>query len=241
MTNQTILSLLNYLCNEARNSVHATFGLMALCPNMAPDPGWQTSLENSKHSSDRLLRCIDDIRELLATETPAFDPTENFDIALLLGETIEVLNLASRDRASRLILESAGAGAQWKAASAGGGAGADAYLGRRIETRPKRGRDGLRRPGHRGRWCRDPDCTLEPRYRCAHRGLVERRSGPDRRSGPRRSAVRGSHAGGRKTHSRLGRNRGIRVRSSRAHVPGHLTSLASRYGKRSPAGGRPRG
>jgi CheY-like chemotaxis protein len=106
MTNQTILSLLNYLCNEARNSVHATFGLMALCPNMAPDPGWQTSLENSKHSSDRLLRCIDDIRELLATETPAFDPTENFDIALLLGETIEVLNLASRDRASRLILES---------------------------------------------------------------------------------------------------------------------------------------
>ena len=32
MTNHTILSLLNYLCNEARNSVQASFGLMALRP-----------------------------------------------------------------------------------------------------------------------------------------------------------------------------------------------------------------
>lgn len=106
MTNQTILSLLNYLCNEARNSVHASFGLMALCPSLAPDPGWQTCLENSKCSADRLLRCIDDIRELLTTEMPAFDPAEDFDITLSVGETIEVLNLASGDRASRLILQS---------------------------------------------------------------------------------------------------------------------------------------
>ena len=34
MTNQTILSLLNYLCNEARNSVQASLGLMALCPSL---------------------------------------------------------------------------------------------------------------------------------------------------------------------------------------------------------------
>jgi CheY-like chemotaxis protein len=108
MTNQTILSLLNYLCNEARNSVQASFGLMALAPSLAPDPTWRTCLENSKCGADRLLRCIDDIRELLATETPAFDPAEDFDITLCLGETIDVLNLASADRASRLILQSAG-------------------------------------------------------------------------------------------------------------------------------------
>src|SRR5579862_6533421 len=105
MTNQTILSLLDYLCNEARNSVQASFGLMALGPRLAPDPAWQTCIENSKQGADRLLRCIDDIRELLSAETPAFDPAEEFDITLCLGETIEVLNLASGDRASRLILQ----------------------------------------------------------------------------------------------------------------------------------------
>lgn len=106
MTNQTMLSLLDYLCNEARNSVHATFGLMALCPNLTPDPGWRTCLENSKSSADRLLRSIDDIRELLAAETPLLDPAEEFDLTLCLGETMEVLNLASGGRASRLILDS---------------------------------------------------------------------------------------------------------------------------------------
>ncbi len=106
MTNQTILSLLNYLCNEARNSVQASFGLMALGPNLAPDPAWQACLENSKCGADRLLRCIDDIRELLSPEIPAFDPPEEFDLTLSLGETIELLNLASGDRASRLILQS---------------------------------------------------------------------------------------------------------------------------------------
>jgi len=93
---------LDYLCNEARNSVHATFGLMAMCPN--PEPGWRTHLENSKSSADRLLRSIDDIRELLNPDAPAFESAEEFDLTLCLGETIEVLNLASGDRASRLIL-----------------------------------------------------------------------------------------------------------------------------------------
>jgi len=105
MTNQTVLSLLNYLCNEARNSVHASFGLMALCPSLPPDPGWQTSLANSKSSADRLLRSIDDIRELLSTEKPAFDLGEEFDVTLCLGETIELLNLAVGDRGSRLVME----------------------------------------------------------------------------------------------------------------------------------------
>ncbi len=107
MTNQTILTLLNYICNEARNSVQASFGLMALCPTLAPNPAWQAGIESSKYGADRLLRCIDDIRELLSTEAPQSDPAEEFDLTLCLGETIEVLNLASGDRASRLILQPA--------------------------------------------------------------------------------------------------------------------------------------
>jgi CheY-like chemotaxis protein len=107
MTNQTILSLLNYICNEARNSVQASFGLMALRPSLAPDPAWQGCIENSKVGADRLLRCIDDIRELLSNEAPLLDSAEEFDVTLCLGETIELLNLASGDRASRLILQSA--------------------------------------------------------------------------------------------------------------------------------------
>jgi CheY-like chemotaxis protein len=105
MTNQTILSLLNHLCNEARNSVHASFGLMAVHSSLSPDPGWQTCLESCKSGSDRLLRSIDDIRELVTTEKPVYDRAEEFDITLSLGETIELLNLASGDRASRLVLE----------------------------------------------------------------------------------------------------------------------------------------
>lgn len=107
MNNQSVLSLLNYLCNEARNSVHASFGLLALCPTLAQDPGWQICLDNSKSSADRLLRCIDDIRELLSSDKPALEPPEDFDVTLCLGETIEVLNLAAGERASRLVLQSA--------------------------------------------------------------------------------------------------------------------------------------
>ena len=106
MTNQTMLQLLDYLCNEARNSVHASFGWMALCPDVAADPSVRAGLENSKSSADRLLRTIDDIRELLSAEPPAIDPAEEFDLTLCLGETMEVLNLASNGNSSRLILES---------------------------------------------------------------------------------------------------------------------------------------
>lgn len=105
MTNQTILSLLNYLCNEARNSVQATFALMALYPTRVPDPAWQACLDSSKSGTDRLLRCIDDMRELHSSDAPAFDSCEEFDVTLCLGETIDLLNLAAGDRASRLVLQ----------------------------------------------------------------------------------------------------------------------------------------
>jgi len=106
MTNQTVLSLLDYLCNEARNSVHATFGLLALGPDLVADPNWTSCLDASKTSADRLLGSIDDIRELFSSDVPAPGRVEEFDAALCLGETIEVLNLASREHASRLVLQS---------------------------------------------------------------------------------------------------------------------------------------
>ena len=40
MTNAAISDILNYLCNEARNSVHASFGVMELLPASDADtPG----------------------------------------------------------------------------------------------------------------------------------------------------------------------------------------------------------
>src|SRR5580700_7605618 len=105
MTRQTTLSLLDYLCNEARNSVHSTFGLMALCPDLAADPNLQSCLDASKSSADRLLGSIDDIRELFSSDAPVADLAEEFDVTLCLGETIDVLNLASGDSAGRLMLQ----------------------------------------------------------------------------------------------------------------------------------------
>jgi len=108
MTNQTILSLLNHLSHEARNSVHAGLG-RTLRPTAVPDLYWQTCLENCKSSVDRLLSYIDDIRELLSPDPPASPLAEElakeFDVTLCLGEIIELLNLASGDRTNRLILQ----------------------------------------------------------------------------------------------------------------------------------------
>jgi CheY-like chemotaxis protein len=105
MTNDAILDILNHLCNEARNSVHATFGVMDLLPNNSVDPAWQTYLDISRSSADRLLGSIDDFRDFFSSPVPASDTVEDFDLSLCLGETIELLNLASQNRASRVVLE----------------------------------------------------------------------------------------------------------------------------------------
>ena len=147
MTNQTILSLLNYICNEARNSVQASFGLMALRPGLAPDPAWQSlhrEQQSRRGSAAALHRRYPGVA--VDRNAPLLDPAEEFDVTLCLGETIELLNLASGDRASRLILRSAAATRNRSAASARHRAGADARSRRRLETRPEG-----RRAGHRGR------------------------------------------------------------------------------------------
>lgn len=105
MTNEAVLDILNYLCNDARNSVHASFGALELLPHAAMDPTWQTYLDISRSSADRLLGSIDDFRELFSKASPASDTVEEFDLALCLGEIIELLNLASEKQASRLLLK----------------------------------------------------------------------------------------------------------------------------------------
>ena len=105
MTDAAVLDILNYLCNEARNSMHATFGVMELLPAAAKDPAWRSYIDLSRSSADRLLGSIDDFRDLFSNASPAPDTVEEFDLALCLGETIELLNLASGKPASHIVLK----------------------------------------------------------------------------------------------------------------------------------------
>jgi len=105
MTNEAILSVLNNLCNEARNSAHATFGLMELNRNRPSDSPLHASLEVGRSSADRLLRCMDDLRELLSGAPAAPDVVEEFDLASCLRETIELLNLVAGEKAAQIRLK----------------------------------------------------------------------------------------------------------------------------------------
>lgn len=105
MTNQAMLSIFDYLCNEARNSVHGLFGLVEMRGETASDSAWRNYMEGSRLSTDRMLRSIDDVRELLSTESPTCQNLEEFDAALCLGETIDLLNLASNKPSNRIILD----------------------------------------------------------------------------------------------------------------------------------------
>lgn len=105
MTDAAILDILNYLCNEARNSVHASFGVMQLLPDTGADTACQNYIDISRSSADRLLGSIDDFRDLFSSASPALDSVEEFDLALCLGEIIDLLNLASRKPASRIVLK----------------------------------------------------------------------------------------------------------------------------------------
>jgi len=105
MTNTTLVDILNHLCNEARNSVHATFGVMDMLPPAAANPALQSYIDISRSSADRLLGAIDDFRELFSPHSPASDTVEEFDLGLCLAETIELLNLACQNPASRIVFE----------------------------------------------------------------------------------------------------------------------------------------
>jgi CheY-like chemotaxis protein len=106
MTNDAIVTLFDHLCNEARNAVHATFGLMEFPAEKASGPAWQTCLDATRTNADRLLRTIDDMRELLAGEPAIEGTTEEFDVSVSLGETVELLNLAGVEGPIRIVFDS---------------------------------------------------------------------------------------------------------------------------------------
>ncbi len=105
MTNEAMSAVLEYLCNEARNSMHATFGLMELVSDGTADPAHRASLAIGRASADQLLRAIDDVRELLSNAPPAPSTIETFDLTLCAGEIIEVLNLASGKRRRQIMFD----------------------------------------------------------------------------------------------------------------------------------------
>jgi CheY-like chemotaxis protein len=102
MNNEAILSVLNNLCAEARNSAHAIFGLVELHRNAAADSPSRVCLEIGTRSADYLLRSLDDLRELLSNAPAAPQRLEEFDFALCLRETVELLNLASGEKYLRV-------------------------------------------------------------------------------------------------------------------------------------------
>jgi CheY-like chemotaxis protein len=105
MTNEAVLDILNHLCNEARNSVHATFAVLDMLPPAVVDRTWHAYFDIGRSSADRLLRSIDDFRALLSTTPTVEQALEEFDLSLCLGETIEFLNLASEEPSRRILLE----------------------------------------------------------------------------------------------------------------------------------------
>jgi CheY-like chemotaxis protein len=95
MNNQAALAILEHLSNEARNSMHATFGVMEFLRDTVTDPAQRASVAIGRTSADQLLRSIDDVRDLLSSTVPAPAALEEFDLALRAGEIIQVLHLAS--------------------------------------------------------------------------------------------------------------------------------------------------
>jgi len=105
MTNQTILKLFDLLCNEARNTLHLTLGLLEAHCNCGTPGNGDGCNRSNRMSVDRLLRLIDDMRELFVDTPPLAGAAEEFDVSLRVGETIELLNIARGCRESRLVWE----------------------------------------------------------------------------------------------------------------------------------------
>jgi CheY-like chemotaxis protein len=95
MNKQATLAILEHLSNEARNSMHATFGVMEFLRDTVTDPAQRASVAIGRTSADQLLRSIDDVRELLSAAVGPAASLEEFDLALCAGEIIQVLHLAS--------------------------------------------------------------------------------------------------------------------------------------------------
>ena len=105
MTRESTLSLLDHLCNEARNTMHLIFGLMERRPEADQQNVWPACTVAVRSASDRLLQTIDDVRALAGNPHMDPDRTEEIDFTLCVAEICDVLNLAAQKGAARLTLE----------------------------------------------------------------------------------------------------------------------------------------
>lgn len=105
MTSEAILPLLDHLCNEARNSMHAAFGMAEVQAEPVAPAVWHDWLQASRASTDRLLRTIDDLRELVAGPPQVWESAEQFDLTLAAGEVALVLNFAGESNHAKLMVD----------------------------------------------------------------------------------------------------------------------------------------
>lgn len=105
MNNEAISAILEHLCNEARNSMHASFGVMDLLRDVLTDPAQRASIAIGRASADQLLRSIDDLRDLLSRAPLPSASVEEFDLTTYAAELIEVLNLASGKRRRHMLFD----------------------------------------------------------------------------------------------------------------------------------------
>ncbi len=105
MTNKAISAILEHLSNEARNSVHATFGIVELVRDVVLDPMVRTSVAIGRAGADQLLRSIDDVRDLLSTTPCPYPMIEPFDLVGSVSEIVEMINLASGKHSKRVLLD----------------------------------------------------------------------------------------------------------------------------------------
>jgi CheY-like chemotaxis protein len=107
MTNEAIAAMLDYLCTEARNSMHTILGFMELAAEVPLDPSRLASAALGRASADQLLRSIDDVRELTGDTASSPSPLEDLDLVLFVHETADVLNAASGTRRRRITVDGA--------------------------------------------------------------------------------------------------------------------------------------
>jgi len=105
MTNQTAAKLFELLCNEAKNTLYVTLGLWQKRSNCVKAANRDGCNRSNRTSVDRLLRLINDMRELFVDEHPVPAAVEEFDVSLWIDETIKLLNITRGCRGSRLAWE----------------------------------------------------------------------------------------------------------------------------------------
>jgi len=105
MTNEAIAVILDYLSTEARNSMHTILGFMDLANDSRLNQAQRAAATTGRSSADRLLRSIDDVRELVSQLPSPPALSEELDLTLLAGEIADLMNLASGRRRNRITLD----------------------------------------------------------------------------------------------------------------------------------------